>query len=863
MKTVLSQFGCRARWIGLGIAVVWGCAASAEPWPLTVETSGGQLSVYQPMLESFQGDLLTARAALAFQQKGATNVAFGAAWIQSRTRTDSARGVVVLTEILPTRVKFAPVPGLDTADVPQRLQAAMTAQNVTFSLDDLRTRLNAMTAAREAAARLTSAPPRIVFSTTPVALVTLDGPPQLRPLTNSPLMRVVNTPFAMLFDTKTRHYWLKASSCWMEAPELQGPWDATSQVPAEVAGAFPAEALASAQAVGARDALPPQVMVTTEPAEVIATEGEPSYTPVEGNDLLYVNNTENLLFLHLATDEYFVVLSGRWYAALSLKGPWRHVAADQLPSAFARIPPGAPKSEALVFVAGTSQAQEAVLDASIPTMSTVRREASIQVSYEGQPQFQPVENAPLQYATNTADAVFLVRSRYFCCRDGVWYEAPTAVGPWFTAVAAPAEVYYLPPGHPYYNVKYVHVYSSTPETVCVGYEPGYVGCYVMGPTIVYGTGWWHPGYYGLGYCRPSPWTYGFGFSYSSWGGWGLGVGYSWGWLGVGASWGWDPHYHASWWGPCGVWRSYHCAPPPPSFYRGHSDWRGGGWAHPGPARGHAPGFASGPGWRGPGGNFHSASLYSRPSHPDGRAFAAPDRGSRSMGYSPGERPSGRGFDSRSPGAAPGGSSRFAAPGAGPGSPRSAGPGAAPGGYSRPSAPGAGPGGSPRSAGPGAAPGGYSRPSAPGASPGGSPRSAGPATAPGGYSRPSAPGASPGVSPRSAAPTAAPGGYSRPATPGAIPGGYPRSAAPSTVWRAPESPARTGGTTGYRGVPASSYSSPAPTYRAASPSPAPSYRSAAPAPSRSYQAPASPGPSSGGSSGSSSGGDRRSGPPSRR
>jgi hypothetical protein len=72
-----------------------------------------------------------------------------------------------------------------------------------------------------------------------------------------------------------------------------------------------------------------------------------------------------------------------------------------------------------------------------------------------------------------------------------------------------------------------------------------MGCYVYGPTVVYGTGYYYAPWYGA-YYYPRPVTYGFGMSYNPWTGWGMSYGYSTGGLtvhvGVGGWWG-PPVYH--------------------------------------------------------------------------------------------------------------------------------------------------------------------------------------------------------------------------------------------------------------------------------------------------------------------------------
>jgi len=78
----------------------------------------------------------------------------------------------------------------------------------------------------------------------------------------------------------------------------------------------------------------------------------------------------------------------------------------------------------------------------------------------------------------------------------------------------PAVIYTIPPSCPKYNVTYVTIYESSPSTVTVGYTAGYLGVYVVGACVVYGTGYYYPPYfyypphvwYPIYY--PRPYTYG-------------------------------------------------------------------------------------------------------------------------------------------------------------------------------------------------------------------------------------------------------------------------------------------------------------------------------------------------------------------
>src|SRR5258707_7773253 len=117
---------------------------------------------------------------------------------------------------------------------------------------------------------------------------------------------------------------------------------------------------------------------------------------------MMVEDSDNALFLCDSDQHYYVLLSGRWFKSSTVVGPWEFVPYKQLPGDFAKIPPTHPKANVLVSVPGTPQAKEAVIANSIPQTATVqRREAKLDVTYDGAPVFRPITGTPLQYAVNT------------------------------------------------------------------------------------------------------------------------------------------------------------------------------------------------------------------------------------------------------------------------------------------------------------------------------------------------------------------------------------------------------------------------------------------------------------------------------
>src|SRR5579859_2808227 len=163
----------------------------------------------------------------------------------------------------------------------------------------------------------------------------------------------------------------------------------------------------------------------------------------------------------------------------------------------------------------------------------------------------------VQYATNTPYSVFSTDGRYYCCQEGIWYDSGFAQGPWDVCAEVPSEIYLIPPSCPHYYCTYCHVYGATPDVVYAGYYPGYRGCFVSGPTVVYGTGWHYPCWAGSEW-YPRPVTWGVGAQYDAYSGnWtcSLGLGGPVSWMGLHHSSEWGGHAVSAgiggWWGGVG------------------------------------------------------------------------------------------------------------------------------------------------------------------------------------------------------------------------------------------------------------------------------------------------------------------------
>lgn len=549
-----------------------------DPWPREFTSpKGNTIVVYQPQMETFKGDTLVGRAAVSVTKKEDRTQKFGVVFFSARVSVDRDDRSVQILRAQVSRVRFPGITPEKEKAFAEILEAEVPRWNLVLSYDRVLESVKVAEREKKSAEGLRNDPPRILFAEEPTVLVTLDGGPQLREVDGAPLKVVVNTAFLMVLDTRNGRFYLSGGkNWWYEAGDALGPWHPIDGPPPEIAelAAKAAEAQKQDDDADAPDqdgtetARPPRIVVATEPTELIVSEGKPSFKPVAGAsaDLLSMENTESDVLLDVSSQQYYVLLSGRWFRSKALTGTtWAYVSPDALPAAFAKVAPGSSAGEIRASVPGTDEAEDALLDAQIPeTMAVKRSEARLDVRYDGEPEFTRVEGTRTEYATNTSTPVLQIRGRYYACEDAVWYVADDPAGPWLLADSIPSDdIDQIPPSAPVYNVKYVRIYDVTPDEVYFGYTPGYVGVYPWYGTVVWGTGWHYRPWVGSRWW-PRPCTWGFHARYSPWDGWGFGS--SWSFPFFSASFGWGDWFRPAGWGR-------------PS--RAHGGWHRSGWFGPG------------------------------------------------------------------------------------------------------------------------------------------------------------------------------------------------------------------------------------------------------------------------------------------
>ena len=550
-------------------------------WPRTLSDNGEQFVIYQPQVDKWDGNRIYLYSAVEVKKSAAQAPSqYGVVWFSARTEVDKINRLVTLDNLDISKIHF-PVAPEKNAAILAMLKAKMPGKAKTISLDRLEAGVRAA-APQFAGVEVKNDPPKIIFSTKPALLVTIDGEPKLTPFPSTELQRVVNTNSIVLFDSAKKMYYLKVKERWMQTAQLDWPWNYATglsdepkkadklileQTRAQDPQSDPTAKQPSApdqakQPNTTAEGPPPAVYVVYAPAELIEIEGEPHYKAISGTSIEYVENTTgNILRFGSA---YYVLISGRWFKSSSLDGQWTFVDGSSIPAEFAKIPAGSPKASVLPSVPDTPQAQEALIANSIPQTATITRsEAKLTIVYDGEATFVPITGTTMNYARNTSVPVIKVDdTTYYSVEAGVWFKAPTPQGPWRVADQVPEEIYAIPASSPMHYVTYAKVYGSTPAVVYVGYTPGYYGTVVSSSTmtVVYGTGWYYPPYIGPNVWYGLPYTYGVGagFNWTDATGWSLGFGYGYGYY---------PWYYP-WWGPMGY---YGCCWYP---YYGWGAWGG-------------------------------------------------------------------------------------------------------------------------------------------------------------------------------------------------------------------------------------------------------------------------------------------------
>ena len=507
-------------------------------WPKEIKgPDGATISVYEPQPEKYAGNIVTARAAVSIRKKNGDEPVFGVMWFDAALQPDSDNKTALVKHFTLSKSKFSDGDEASKTLLKTALEKEMPAMDIRFDLK----RLNDMVQQEKANTEtgIKNDPPLILYRDKPTTLIVLDGEPVEQQDDDLKMTRVVNSPYLIVKNPDDNRYYLYGGNFWYTSRQVKTGWTNIKNLPSKIKvidAALKEQEKKAAEDKGDEATTftsTTDILITTEPTELLQTEGKPTYKAVEGSTLLYVDNSLDEIFKDVESQKNYILISGRWYSSAKIEGPWEYVPSDALPTAFASIPKGSEKDGVLSSVAGTDAAEDAIMDANIPQTAKVERSsATCTVTYDGSPKFVSIENTNLSLAENSNITVMLApNNQFYALENGIWFKSANAGGPWEVANERPSDVEKIPPSSSAYNSKFVQVYDVTPRYVYVGYTPGYLGSYLFYRTIVWGTGWRYRPWYGHWY-YPRPFTWGFGMHYNPWTGWNInyGLSFNFGWF---------------------------------------------------------------------------------------------------------------------------------------------------------------------------------------------------------------------------------------------------------------------------------------------------------------------------------------------
>lgn len=566
-------------WLILSALVfVCGTASQAQTklWPKEIPftKTDGKVLIYQPQPDALEGNTLTGRAAIAGKEKAKDELVFGAIFFEAKLFTDKATRMASLESFKITNAKIT---GLDDQEKLAKLIALIETEVPKWELDISIDELVATIKKDHPNAEVyNNDPPKIIYREKPTTLVILDGEPKVKKDKDLDADRVVNSPNLIFKEGNQWNMYL--GGIWYKSAQITTGWTSSATMSKKVKSINDQIKKQEKEANDNKEVtakpVVTDIIVSTEPAEILQTKGAPVFKKIDSTSLEYVSNSTNDIFK--TTDgTIYILIAGRWYKSASFNGPWVFNESDKMPADFARIPEGSDKDNVLVSISGTPEAEEAIIDAEIPQTAKVdRKTATVKVEYDGEPKFEDVPGTSLQLAANSNLTILKDGATFFALDNGVWFIGTSAKGPWKVSDTRPGGLESISPKSPAYNAKFVSVYESTPEYVVVGYTGGYLGNYIQGdPTIVFGTGFYYAPWYGSIY-YPRPVTWGFSFCYNPYTGWTMGYGFNVGFLHVGIGFGFGYGY-GGWFGPPYYRPPYYRPPYYGGGYYGHGGYHGG------------------------------------------------------------------------------------------------------------------------------------------------------------------------------------------------------------------------------------------------------------------------------------------------
>ncbi len=175
--------------------------AAEQQWPKMIQTSDTRIVIYQPQLEAFNANKLTARSVVSVTTGNSAEPVFGVLCFDAQVETDFDTRTVYFYRYQRQKSHISRYTGKAKRPISMLfLKTEMPKWNLQMSLDEMLTSLELVEKEKKAGEEMKNEPPKIIFSEVPAVLVVFDGEPKLREVEKTNLMKAVNTPFFVVLD---------------------------------------------------------------------------------------------------------------------------------------------------------------------------------------------------------------------------------------------------------------------------------------------------------------------------------------------------------------------------------------------------------------------------------------------------------------------------------------------------------------------------------------------------------------------------------------------------------------------------------------------------------------------------------------
>ena len=268
-------------------------------WPRELKSDLGTITVYQPQFDELVGADLKGRAAFGLKEKEDSEPEYGALFFEARVEADNEERLAYVNNVKITRVALPDADEEKTSALTKAIQGSVGKGAATISLDRLAVALREAEVERKESENLNNDAPKIIIKSVPAVLLYVDGKPKMSAIEGTSILAMENSPFPIVLDPGSKKYYLNGGAIWYEAGDVKGPWKFTEKVPDNVKSLIQ---LTDEQKKDLKDLIGgededdriPEIVYTDVPSELVIIDGKPSFTPLVGADLLYVENSESL-----------------------------------------------------------------------------------------------------------------------------------------------------------------------------------------------------------------------------------------------------------------------------------------------------------------------------------------------------------------------------------------------------------------------------------------------------------------------------------------------------------------------------------------------------------------------------------------